>query len=166
MVRNPQAATGSLSLAPGHEGRGAVLSYRFTCLDQTHCGYYVAAIWKAPSPLKPAAALSLWVRPTPEVELVIRVIDQSGQTVQFQANVPTLEHKEFDEWQQVVVSIRGKPVHTGSARIAGRLRDTSLRSGFWQTHVIVNRHNGRSRSTMCACFLRRTRASVLIKQQP
>lgn len=92
-------ASGTLSLGPGHQGWGAVLTYRFTCLDKAHCGHYVAAIWKALSPLdaNPAMALSLWVRLSLDVQLTVRVTDQTGQTLQFHANAPMLEQRTAGE---------------------------------------------------------------------
>jgi hypothetical protein len=111
-------ASGRLSLGPGHAGRGAVLAYRFTCLDQVRCGHYVAAIWKAPYPFEvnPGTVLSLWVRLSPDVRLTVRVTDQSGQTLQFHANAPTLEHPEPGEWQSVIVPITGRAAeHWGGA---------------------------------------------------
>lgn len=117
-------ASGRLSLGPGHEGRGAILAYRFKCLDQTHCGHYVAAIWKAPAPLdtNPGAALSLWVRLLPEVRLTVRIKDQSGQMLQFHANAPKLEHRSPGEWQQVVVPIKGNAAENWSRANTGLIQ--------------------------------------------
>ena len=125
-------ASGTLSLGLGHEGRGAVLAYRFTCLDLTHCGHYVAAIWKAPSELdlNPGAALCLWVRLSPDVRLTVRIRDQNGQTLQFHANAPTLEHVAAGEWQPIVVPITGKAAeHWGgsnSGQIQGRIVEIAI----------------------------------------
>jgi hypothetical protein len=125
-------ATGKLSLGPGYEGRGAVLVYRFTCLDKSHCGHYVAAIWTAPSPLEvnPGAALSLWARLSPDVRLTVRVTDESGQTLQFQAKAQTLEHWGPGEWQRIIVPITvTSPEHWGGAnngRIQGRIGEIAI----------------------------------------
>jgi hypothetical protein len=120
-------ASGTLSLGPGHQGRGAVLAFEFACLDRTHCGHYVAAIWKAPSPVDVTrgAALSMWVSLPPDVRPTVRVIDETGQTLEFFANTPTLEHSEPDEWQRIIVPITGRVAgHWGGAntgQIHGRI---------------------------------------------
>jgi Cellulase (glycosyl hydrolase family 5) len=120
-------ASGTLSLGQGHEGRGGVLTYRFNCLDETHCGHYVAAIWKATSPVEvsPGTVLSFWVRLSPDVRLIARVTDQTDQTLQFDANAPTLEYPSPDEWQPILVPITSKPAgHWGGANnghIQGRI---------------------------------------------
>jgi Cellulase (glycosyl hydrolase family 5) len=111
-------ASGNLSLGPGHAGRGAVLAYRFTCRDQSHCGHYVAALWKASFPLAaaPGAALSLWARFPPDVQPTVRVTDQTGQTLQFYAKGPTLEHPIPGEWQPLVVPLTDRVAgHWGGA---------------------------------------------------
>lgn len=125
-------ASGTLSLGPGHAGRGAVLTYQFTCVDQEHCGHYVAAIWKAPDPFEvnPGTALSLWIRLSPEVRLTVRVTDETRQTLQFHANAPTLEHAAPGVWELVVVPITGKAVeHWGGAnsgQIQGRIVEIAI----------------------------------------
>ena len=103
-------ASGTLSLGRGHDGNGAVLAYRFICFDAAHCGHYVAAIWKAPHPihLYQQAALSLWVSLSADVRLTVRVTDETGQTLQFHPNAPTLEHQSPAEWQPVVVPLASK----------------------------------------------------------
>lgn len=102
-----QGASGALALGPGHEGHGAVLTYRFVCSDAAHCGHYVAATWKALHPLHvhSGAALSLWVSLSADIRLTVRVTDETGQTLQFHPNAPTLEHQSTAEWQSVVVPI-------------------------------------------------------------
>jgi hypothetical protein len=103
-------ASGRLSLGPGHERRGAILAYNFTCQDPAHCGSYVAAIWQSPRPLEAyaGAALSLWAQFPADVRLTIRITDQTGQTLQFHANAPNLEQMTSDEWRQIVVPITNK----------------------------------------------------------
>jgi hypothetical protein len=111
-------ASGRLSLGPGHTGHGAVLAYRFTCREQSHCGHYVAALWKAPFPLAaaPDAALCLWARFPPDVQLTVRVTDQTGQTLQFYTQAPSLEHPTLDDWQTLVVPLSGRVAgHWGGA---------------------------------------------------
>src|SRR5579863_8769018 len=125
-------ANGRLSVGPGHEGRGALLTYRFTCLDHAHCGHYVAAIWNAPHPLEvnPGAVLSLWVSLSPDVRIAVRVTDQTHQNLQFYANAPTLEHPAPGEWQRINVAITGQAAgHWGGAnngRFKGRIAQLAI----------------------------------------
>jgi hypothetical protein len=117
-------ASGSLSLGRGHEGHGAVLAYRFVCSDAAHCGHYVAAIWKAPQPLhvNPGAALSMWVSLSTDVRLTLRVTDETGQTLQFHPNAPTLEQQSSSEWQSVVVPITSKPSESWGGANNGKIQ--------------------------------------------
>ena len=125
-------AAGSLSVGRGREGHGAVLAYRFVCSDAAHCGHYVAAIWKAPHPLRvdPGAVLSVWVSLSADVRLTVRVTDETGQTVQFHPNAPTLEHRSSDDWQPVVVPITTKTAESwggaNNGKIQGRLSAIAL----------------------------------------
>jgi len=125
-------ASGSLSLGPGHAGRGAALAYRFKCLNPMHCGQYVAATWKAPSPIDvdPGASLSLWARFSPDLRLTVRVVDQTGQTLQFHANAFALEHLAPGEWQPVVIPVTGHaPEHWGGAgtgQLQGRMVEIAI----------------------------------------
>jgi polysaccharide biosynthesis protein PslG len=117
-------ANGMLSVGSGYEGRGAVLAYRFTCSDQSHCGHYVAATWKPPAPIEinPGTALALWARFPPDVSLGVRVQDQTGQTLQYSVNTPSLEHPDSNEWLPIVVPITVPAVvHWGGAN-NGQLR--------------------------------------------
>lgn len=125
-------ASGSLLLGSGHQGRGAILKYRFTCSGIGQCGHYVAAIWNAPSRLdvSPGAALALVVRLSPEVRLVLRVMDETGQTLQFYMNAPSLEHRAQDEWQPLFIPLTGNADgYWGGAdtgRIAGRIATIAI----------------------------------------
>jgi hypothetical protein len=128
---------GSLSLGraeagadgPEENGHHAILAYRFTCSDRTHCGHYVAATWTAPAPIevKPGAALAVWTRFSPDIDLAVRVQDQSGQTLQFSANGFPLEHREFEsrergEGQRIVIPITAHTeAHWGGAN-SGQLQ--------------------------------------------
>jgi hypothetical protein len=135
-------ASGKLSLGPGYEKRGAVLAYRFTCQDQTHCGSYVAAIWKAPPPLEaaPGAAISLWAHFPPDVRLTIRITDQTGQTLQFHANAPNLEQATSgDEWRQIIVPITDKTAeHWGgvnNGQLQGSLTSIAILADSGYAHA-------------------------------
>jgi hypothetical protein len=127
-----QGASGSLSLGRGHEDHGAVLAYRFACSDAARCGHYVAAIWKAPQPLQvhPGAALSVWVSLSADVRLTVRVTDETGQTLQFHPNAPTLEQESSGEWHSVVVPITTKASESwggaNNREIQGRVSTIAL----------------------------------------
>jgi hypothetical protein len=100
----------------------------------------VAAIWKAPHPLEvnPGAKLSLWVSLSPDVRLTVRVIDQTGQTLEFYANVPTLEHPTPEEWQPVIMGITGQAAeHWGgvnSGQIQGHIVKIAILADSRYTH--------------------------------
>jgi hypothetical protein len=98
-------AFGSLSIGPGHQGQGAILGYRFYCDQGGECGRYVAAEWKPDAHLdsKRIVAVSLWVKCPPEVAIRLRVKDKKGQTLQYNAETTTLEHRSSDEWRHIVV---------------------------------------------------------------
>ncbi|MBV8553479.1 MAG: hypothetical protein JOY54_19450 [Acidobacteriaceae bacterium] len=128
-------ASGELSLGRGRGGNAAILAYRFTCLTVNACGHYVEAIWKAPSPLpvNPGAALSLWARLPPDIRLGIRVRDQTGQTLQFHADAPGLEHRRQGEWQRVIV-----PVTAQTSEHWGGSNDGHLHSAILEISVLAD----------------------------
>lgn len=100
-------AMGDFHLGPGHTGQGAVLEYRFYCQAPGDCGRYVSANWKPDARLdtKRVVALSFWTRCPPSIAIRIRVRDKDGQTLQFTANNLTLEHRDPDDWQHVIVPL-------------------------------------------------------------
>ncbi len=125
------AASGALSLGPGHRGQGAVLAYRLPCGRDTGCGAYAAALWKPTSPLpkRRSPAISLWIRFPPEVAVSLVAKDTSGQTLRFPIRA-TLEHSKADDWQYVVVLLSSKPARgaadDGTSRIKGRLVEAGI----------------------------------------
>jgi len=100
-------ASGSLTTGPGHTGQGAVLEYRFYCDRAGVCGRYVAANWKPDARIeaRKIAAVSMWARCSADVTIRVRLKDQNGQTLQFNADPFTLEHRQEDEWRQIVVAL-------------------------------------------------------------
>ncbi len=108
-------ADGSLSIGPGHTGRGAVLEYRFPCGGGTRCGGAVAAMWTPPKPLafKHRGALSFWIQAPPEVRVTLLVRDKSTGTRRYPFEVATLEHPGGGEWRQVVIPLAVKSTGYG-----------------------------------------------------
>jgi len=134
-------ANGSLALGPGYEGHGAALAYRFTCLDAVHCGHYVAATWKASSPIKvvSGATLTLWARFSPDVSLVVRVQDETGQTLQFPPNTLPLESEGRSRWLSIAIPVTAQADgHWGGAntgQIQGRLIGIAILANSRYAHA-------------------------------
>lgn len=101
-------ATGALSSVPGHSGKGARLSYDFTA-----GGNYVSAEFKPASPIS-AAAIGLWVRSPPGIHVVVRAVDETGQTLQFRGSRP-LYATDPASWYRQVVAIGTSTEHWGGA---------------------------------------------------
>jgi hypothetical protein len=104
-------ASGSLSLGEGHSGSGAKLNYQIRCDSQSEtCGHYVGAYRSVSVPRgRQFHALSLWASLPPEMRLVLRVEDETGQTLQYSVNTPTLEHQGRNAWNPVLVSLDEAP---------------------------------------------------------
>jgi hypothetical protein len=102
------ARGGSLTLGPGHAGRGALLAYRFDG------GGEAAAVWTPAKPLavKHRAALSLWIRSRAEVKLAAVVHDRNGETRRYPFEAVTLEHPEGD-WREVVIPLAAESTGYG-----------------------------------------------------
>jgi hypothetical protein len=90
-------ATGSLTAGQGHSGIGAHLAY-----DLSQGGHYVSASLTLSSPLT-AAAIGFWVRSPANITLVLRAVDTSGQTLQYNLRRP-LENLDPNSWYQHVVA--------------------------------------------------------------
>lgn len=91
-------ATGSLSAGTGYSGQGAHLAY-----DLTRGGRYVSANLNLPSPLS-AAAIGFWVKSPPNITIGLRVVDSTGQTLQYNLRRP-LDSLVSNAWYQHVVSL-------------------------------------------------------------
>ena len=126
------AASGALSLGPGHREHGAVLAYRLPCDRDTGCGAYVAALWRPASPLpkRHQAAISLWIRFPPEVEVSLVATDTRGQTLRFPIPAATIEHSKVGDWQYVVVPLSARPAgdepNNAPRGIKGRVVETGI----------------------------------------
>jgi Cellulase (glycosyl hydrolase family 5) len=121
-------ASGSLVDAEGRTGRGAALRYDFSCggthwvaLAGRSCGRYVAMqLNKMPAALthaagdEPAIAFDVFnARATAWPTL--RVIDHTGQTLQFKANARPLENHLGQQWTRVLVPVGASALHWGGA---------------------------------------------------
>lgn len=102
-------ATGSLAIGTGHAGKGATLSY-----DLSRGGQYVSANLNLRTPVT-AAAISLWLRSAPNIFIKLRVIDSSGQTLQYTLNRPFTAMADPSAWYQQVVPLDGPTDWWGGA---------------------------------------------------
>ena len=91
-------ATGSLTAGAGHTGKGAHLAY-----DLSKGGHYVAAGYTLPTALSPAA-IGFWVKSSVNITIVLRVIDSTGQNLQYNLRRP-LESLGTTSWYQQVVPL-------------------------------------------------------------
>lgn len=101
-------AAGSLGLDAGHEGSGAQLTYDFS-----GGGQYVSATI-ALEPAVPAVAVALWVRNAPGIRVVLRVVDETGQTLQLQPARP-IDAWDGSAWYRLVVPVATSSSHWGGA---------------------------------------------------
>jgi hypothetical protein len=125
-------AAGSLTLGQGHSGPGATLRFQINC-DSTRnaCGHYVAAYRTISPPSRTQFhALSLWVCLPPEMKLVVRVRDESGQTLQYYPNAPTLEYHGPNTWTPVLVSLDAAPDGSWGGRNNGHLNGSITQIGI------------------------------------
>ena len=101
---------GSLASGHGVHGAGAVLSFRFSCVEPRKCGHYVAATQKFVPPLDLPAqpVLRFWANVPPQARLAVRITDETGQTLQYLADPSGFEQNAVDGWQQVTVSFNAE----------------------------------------------------------
>jgi hypothetical protein len=100
-------ATGSLAAGPGETGPGAALAYDFR-----GGGSYVAMTLTLPKPLT-AGAIGYSARAA-GVRTVLRVVDTTGQTLQYDVNRP-LEAGGPDAWFHVLVDLATPSEHWSGA---------------------------------------------------
>ncbi len=92
-------AIGSLTLGVGHNSeRGAHLAYDFS-----RGGRYVGAELQLPQPL-PAAAVAFWIKSPPGIRVVLRIVDETGQTLQYHLPRP-LDALDVIAWYRQVVDL-------------------------------------------------------------
>ncbi len=100
-------ATGSLSLGPGASGAGAALAYDFS-----GGGNYVAMSLTLPTPLT-ITALGFSAKLAGE-HTTLRVVDTSGQTLQYSVTRP-LEAGAASDWYAAVVDLTAPTQYFGGA---------------------------------------------------
>ena len=111
-------ATGSIALATGYlSTRALVLNYNFDCVTTAKgksCGQYVATTLALPLPGVSGAGIRFMTRSAPNVQLTVRIVDKSGQTLQFRA-VRQMEGYDANTWYQVTIAFDKPETHWGGA---------------------------------------------------
>ncbi len=115
----------SVSSTAGHTGSQALaLNYSFSCTTVgSNCGQYAAATFSLPYPLTPGVGIAFMTRSSPELKLFARVIDESGQTLQYRVPRP-LEGFDPAAWHQVAFELAKPTSYWGGANngvIQGRI---------------------------------------------
>jgi hypothetical protein len=87
------------------------LDYLLTCAGGTHCGGYVAAVRTLTQPV-PADELRFTSRTIGPVQLVVRVLDESGQTLQYR---PPLDGADPQSWRHVAIKLDQPEYFQGGA---------------------------------------------------
>jgi hypothetical protein len=92
-------ATGTLTLGAGYlGGHSAQIAY-----DLSKGGDYTGAFLTLPTPLT-AAAISFWVKSPSNIQVAVRIVDTSGQTLQYNLNRP-VESMNTSNWYQQIVEL-------------------------------------------------------------
>jgi len=135
-------ATGTVTSITGYAGsRGLALNYNLTCATGpgTNCGQYVAATLKLPLPVSSSAAISLKLRSSPDIQPSLRVIDQTGQTLQYRIERP-LEGSDTTQWYQALVKLNAPAAYWGGANngtVQGQITSIWLIAGSPQIYPAV-----------------------------
>ena len=132
---------GALTSGAGYlSERGMQLGYQFACLvPGSNCGEYVLAIHNFAEPLPVAPALRFATRSPAAAALMLRIVDRSGQTLQYAVKRPPAG---FDAgvWYQAVVDLAAPESHWGGAA-SGRLEQ-----GIASLRVLVSTRSGAAES--------------------
>lgn len=111
-------SAGAVEVGPGYEGSGSLsLKYNLTCATSAAvetCGQYVSSIINFSSPIEAGAALTFVTKSAPNIQVVVRVIDQSGQTLQYQPS-RTLAGYDGDTWYPVTIALNKPAAYWGGA---------------------------------------------------
>ncbi|HSD84151.1 MAG TPA: hypothetical protein VLG46_09845, partial [Anaerolineae bacterium] len=92
-------AIGTLTIGAGHDSeRGARLTYDFS-----QGGSYVGAELQLARPLA-AATVAFWIKSPPDIQVVVRVVDESGQTLQYHPPRPA-ETFDAATWHHQTVDL-------------------------------------------------------------
>jgi len=118
--------TASVSAVSGHASPQALgLNYSFSCATAgSNCGQYAAATFTLPHALTPGVGIAFMTRSSPEVKLFARVIDESGQTLQYRVARP-LEGFDPAHWYQAAIELSKPASYWGGANngvIKGRIK--------------------------------------------
>ncbi|MCB1915698.1 MAG: cellulase family glycosylhydrolase [Rhodocyclaceae bacterium] len=128
-----------LSLAPtaGHQSvRGMRLEYDFACRTVgSNCGQYALAIRSFTEPLPVAPALRFATRSPAAASLMVRLVDGSGQTLQYVVERPP-EGFDAEVWTTAIVDLANPESHWGGAA-TGRLEQ-----GIQSLRVLVSTRSG------------------------
>ena len=104
-------ATGSLTVQTGSTGNYAVLGFVTTCSAPGVCGRYVSANWGTATsiavPSKGGVVFQL--SPSLSTTLQLRVVDSTGQTLQYPISAFSLEKQVAGAFYQIVMPLAQKP---------------------------------------------------------
>ncbi|MCB1955293.1 MAG: cellulase family glycosylhydrolase, partial [Rhodocyclaceae bacterium] len=129
----------SVTLGAGDASTHAMrLDYAFDCtLVGSNCGQFALAILAVPADLPAAAALQLRTRSTLGAELKIRIVDGSGQTLQY---ATTRAPAGYDpaQWYSAVVDLGAPDEHWGGAASG------TITGGIQSVHLLVMTRTGRA----------------------
>jgi uncharacterized protein (TIGR03437 family) len=118
-------ASGNLTLGAGFTGRGALLRYDFT-----RGGAYVSAYLNLNRTL-PASAIAFQIKSPAEIRIRLRVIDETGQTLQYNLLRP-LTATDAAGWYRHVVKLDGPSERWGGANdgiVHGGIRAVGILAG-------------------------------------
>ncbi|MDX2275102.1 MAG: cellulase family glycosylhydrolase [Hyphomonadaceae bacterium] len=110
--------SGAFTIGHGLHGHGGRLDYAFTCVQPNQCGAYVSAELRLDpaAPTREGDVLAFAISPPADSDIAVRLIDGTGQTLQFGLSNTTLEHQAADGWRQMVLRLdREAPEHWGGA---------------------------------------------------
>lgn len=126
-------ATGSLTRGAGHTGQCAHLAY-----DLSKGGHYVGALRTLPSPVN-AKAIAFWAKSPAGIHVVLRVGDQTGQTLQFSLMRPPTA-MDASQWYHQVIPLESATGWWGGANdgtLHPPVRNLSiLAADPWTTNVV------------------------------
>ena len=104
-------ATGSLAVQADPNGNYAQLSYTITCSATNTCGHYVSANWatKPYIAVPTTGGVVFQVSPDMATVLQLRVIDSTGQTLQYPISVFSIEKPVPGVFYKIVLPLSQKP---------------------------------------------------------
>ena len=124
-------ANGSIAFGEGHEGLGLKLNYDFQCIpvnSGTSCGRYVAATYTPSKPIQPSPAIRIMVRSPAEIRMALRVVDESGQVLQYWLDRP-LEARDVNGWHPLTAPLHHPALYWNGANdgvLHGQIKSISI----------------------------------------